>query len=68
MRGHWLTLPLEEWSLHAANVEYVGRSTALKIIYVAFNVSVCAFPTEESWILDDDFIVISETMLDGVAK
>ena len=39
----------------------------LKIIHVAFNVCM-RFPTEESWILDDGFIVISEMMLNGVAK
>lgn len=52
---------------HAENVEYVGRSIRLKIIHVTFNVCVC-FPTEESWILDDGFFVISEMMLNGVAK
>lgn len=46
---------------------YVGRSITLKIIHVFFNVCVC-FPTEEGWILDDGFIVISEMLLNGVAK
>lgn len=51
---------LSRWNM------YGGRSIMLKIIYVFFNVSVC--PTEESWILDDGLIVISEMMLSGVAK
>lgn len=52
---------------HAENVEYVGRSIALKIIHVAFDVCVCSL-TEESCILHDGFIVIPEMMFNEVAK
>lgn len=66
LRGHWLNVS-GGVVFHAENAVYAGRSITLKIICVFFRVCVC-FHTEESWILDGSFIVISEMMLHGVAK